>query len=201
MEAVNKVIQSDQGAQCPPNGNLISPPSDGVLDRACIIHLKSGINLTKKKTQNVLPFNATSWAKIQESVNRRRQRPNFHASVTQNQTQDLPENSTERDGYHPSCYKNFTAVPVTSDANNNKDCGNKFMLKVDLRSAAAVTNTSSGIITRKCLFCEKDRKRLKNGQVEFTGNCETLQAVQTIHEAAEVFKDNVFSQKCVVVLT
>ena len=49
--------------------------------------------------------------------------------------------------------------------------------------------SSSGILPPLCLFCNKSRKRLKNGAVEFLRSCETLEASANIQEAASKLND------------
>lgn len=179
MEAAAEVSLSDPTLQGPPHSEDLRPPSDEAPDRVCILHVKPGGKSTKGKTQEVLPFSDSKWTIVQEAAQSRRAKPNFPACNYYSVAKNLPETQGERHGYHSSCYKNFTAIPVTTGTGDTGTSGDSCKPKEGLRSSTStVTLSSTGIFPKECLFCGKERKKLKNGQVELTGSCETREAVK-----------------------
>ena len=170
----------------------MEPPTTSQASSAtprCILHVQA--KQTKKQRLDVLPFGETQWAAVQRAARKRRGKRNFTDSVYFGVVQSLPDEfPSESDvGYHVQCYKNFTAV--TGDVAGEKETSDDRRVP-QLRSSTPVQDqqpSSSGILPPLCLFCNKSRKRLKNGAVEFLGSCETLEASANIQEAASKLND------------
>lgn len=127
-------------------------PTVSSLELRCILHIER--NTAKKARRDVLPFEDTQWGAVERAAANRRQKRNFQHSVYCGVIQRLPTSPAQTDGYHVSCYKNFTAVSsqtppaeAASDVQRSND--------PHLRSSQeSVPSTSSaGILTPVCLFC------------------------------------------------
>lgn len=178
-------------------GDVAEPAATGETpnrSRECILHVQKS-KATKGK--DVLPFTSENWAKVQDTAKVREQKPNFPSSSYYAVIKSLPNNPREHDGYHSTCYKNFTAVSMAPRPGKDPTSDNPSKPLDVSSSTPSAASSRTGIFSKECLFCEKVRKRIKGGQVELTGNCETLEAVKSIQAAAEVLKDNiVFPKVC-----
>ena len=138
----------------------------------------------------MLPFGEQQWATVQKAASNRRKKRNFENSVSRDVILDLPESPGEKDGYHVSCYKNFTAVSASQSPVDIGDTA-RTSTTTHLHSATATSDekpSTSGIFPPQCLFCGNTKKRKKGG-LEVAGACETLEASQSIQEAALVLND------------
>lgn len=90
------------------NTTLTVQPTVSSLERRCILPIQRSAD--KKARPDVLPFKDTQWEAVETAAANRRQKRNFQDSVYCGVVQRLPTSPAETDGYHVSCYTNFTAV-------------------------------------------------------------------------------------------
>ena len=132
----------------------------GLLQKqpVCILHIGGGEMVGDIKLFN---DNPGSWQKVNLSALYRRQLDK--KTKYQPVLVSLPENPTLNCGYHSECYKNFTAVSKPAPVANTSSTTRK-------QNKTPLKTSSSGVIERKCIFCNKARKKLKGKWVTIAKN-------------------------------
>lgn len=156
--------------------------------KSCILHIQRP-NQNKKSCQAVLTFTETQWKVVQHAAENRRNERTFEKSVYSSLVQLLPATPGENDGYHSTCYKNFTALASESAASADDGVTRAPHLRSATPEMSDETPSTSGIFSPNCLFCGNIKKR-KKGVHELPGACETLEACQSIQEAAIIVDDS-----------
>ena len=176
------------------------------IELKCLFHNEatSEANLTNSKTlrgqnsqdsqaANVIAFKEMTWSMVMKAAAVRKGKTNFSSSKYYGIINNLPNEPNASDGYHPKCYSNFTAVAKTSvDKTQQSDNLNSQCLRSETPPA---TENSKGIFKNVCLFCNSERRRSKSGILENLGSCETIQAENSIKEAAIIQGDSIMQAK------
>ena len=119
-----------------------------------ILHIKCTVD--KKARPDVLPFKDTQWEAVERAAQLIDGKSQISRTVYCGVIQRLPTSPAETDGYHVSCYKNFTAVSSqtpTAEAASDVQRSNAPHLR---SSQESVPSTSSArVLPAVCLFCEK----------------------------------------------
>ena len=144
----------------------------------CILHTGQSNN------EDIKPFDTHTWQKVVEAKMSRLFK--FSSSKYLSICDQLPDSYDDSIGYHTACYKNFTAV-TKSDTVSEEGSRRDSILRSD--SILGKTSTSSGILPKKCIFCNLSRKKVK-GKEEKLGNCETREAEKCIKDAATNLEDS-----------
>ena len=160
--------------------------SDVPPDRQCILHVP-GKKPAKTARLYIQPFDDNSWSTVLKAAQKRRNKPQFAKSVYHDTTVNLPEFPAEKDGYHSSCYQNFTAVPSSSSASTDEQAtSSTASSSPQLHSTAKDDDAKPPV----CIFCNIDRKKKKDGTFELLGKSEELGVTDPIKEAAEILEDS-----------
>jgi len=77
----------------------------------CMIHKG---NVASRTTGTLHPLTETAWNNILEAAESRKRTTNYDSSTYKPVIDCLPAHKHNDAYYHPSCYKNFTAVRKTS---------------------------------------------------------------------------------------
>ena len=138
----------------------------------CILHIG------KPSKDTVKRFDDTSWAKVMaaKDVRMLSVKSKYSSLCT-----SLPETYSTSDGYHSSCYKNFTAVPKCPQSVTPKPASAEHPQRssVTRSSVKHLEKTCSGVFQSTCIFCSRQRKTI-NHKVENVGSCETFNAEQAV---------------------
>lgn len=132
-------------------------------------------------------FTEKSWTAIQNAAEHRKLKLNFLSSKYHGVVQNLPENPSECDGFHLQCYQKFTAVTAKASKTEATPQTVRHLRSGDTTRHEESLSTS-GILPRECLFCGQLKKKKKN-TVEHMGSCETLDAADSIQNAAKKLMD------------
>ena len=138
-------------------------------------------------------FSNGTWATVQHCTDSRK-RTLSTASKYATICDILPLTYGPLDGYHKSCYKNFTAIPKHPQNSQQQEnyTSSEFPL---LRSSLPPVPTSSSGVHKEdfCIFCPVLRKSVKSsrgGNVrEGLSSCETPGAGERIIEAAKILNN------------
>lgn len=153
----------------------------------CLLHVNN------KCSETVRPFDQNTWAKVKEADIKRHQlfRTSKYFAII---LPDLYNEST--DGYHPQCYKNFTALHVlTTETADDKEQASSHVLR---SKTDEVTLSSTGVFPRLCLFCNNKTKYAGKGKAkEQLGSCETVESASAIKKAATILKDEVMQARII----
>ena len=99
-------------------------------------------------------------------------------------------------GFHISCYRRFTALSKTQRENNNDICNRHDQATRITPSNLTFPAISSrtGIFPKVCLFCNKERKKIKEKEQILT-NVETVIFEENIRKYANWKEDNIMLAK------
>ena len=102
---------------------------------------------------------------------------------------NLPNAFIDSIGYHSKCYRNFTSISMPLCSGKSKILDGKSQL---LRSDNNETpcTSSTGVLSKVCLFCDHNIRRTGTGKRESLGDCQTLDSVNAIKNAAKILKDD-----------
>ena len=97
----------------------------------------------------------------------------------------MPDVFNENQGYHTHCYKNFSAIATTE-----KDTGEEEpqITKMMRSSTLKLESSSTGCLEPICIFCKKDRKKVK-GKWENLGSNESINAEINVRNTAIALND------------
>ena len=76
----------------------------------------------------------------------------------------LPSDTDDIHGFHMTCYRNFTALSKTQRENNKDIISNQHEQPTRITQSNLTSPTISswaGIFPKVCLFCNKERKKIK----------------------------------------
>ena len=125
----------------------------------CILHIGSGETDGEVKLFNE---NAGTWQKVMLSVKFRSAMSG--KSKYNSVIKTLPNKPSENCGYHSSCYKNFTATAKLPAESTSVPSYTTRQQVVSPKSS------SSGVLEKKCIFCNQVRKKVKGKYQNLTKN-------------------------------
>ena len=155
----------------------------------CILHIG------QQNKEEVKSFDNETWKRTKTACTTRLHKYSSKSKYYQICLQ-LKDSYADADGYHSTCYKNFTAVSGESEtsSNNVTVCPQSTFHGV-LRSNVHHPSTSStGVFQRSCLFCGHVQKGAK-GKKEVLGSCLTEMAEKRIKDAAVILQDDMMLAK------
>ena len=145
----------------------------------CVLHLGG------KTSKTVKLFDDKTWEKVQ-TVNKAR-----HEKLSNSKYFEinLPNVFNDSIGYHSKCYRNFTSIsmPLCSGKSKISD-GKSHLLRSDNNETPCTSST--GVLPKVCLFCDHNIRRNGTGKREPLGDCQTLDSVNAIKNAAKILKDD-----------
>lgn len=160
---------------------------------SCLIHVGPQCN-----SEDIRPFNNDKWKKIQDIAEKRRK--HFSKRSKYNPLlETLPSTYTDLDGFHRSCYKNFTAIPALKQDNSEPPSINP-QANSRTKRQPATCPSSSGIFPKKCIICKAEKKRMtgykghkgckgRKKVFEKLSKCQTVEAQREVIIAAEDLED------------
>jgi len=133
--------------------------------------------------EDVQSFDKVQWVKVQAAATRLRKL--LKLSKYSGICETLPETPSASDGYHNTCYYRFTAIASGTEVPATTGKDRKF-----LRSQSTQLEvSSSGVLPKVCIFCNKARKKVRGKEQPLT-SCEYDSAEKNTKEAAHVLNDN-----------
>lgn len=150
-----------------------------IQTQKCILHVDD-----KPFTGKLFSLD-NKWEQIIHAANVRQSKKQFNSSKYRHVIESLPPVFDRSHVCHYKCYSDFTAVTGPKPDKPQK------MLR---SSSTSSINTSSGLLNRVCLFCNKSTK-WKNNVREDLSNVVTNNAAQTILTDATDLNDSVVLAK------
>ena len=149
----------------------------------CILHIGPAI------AEAIKPFNEQIWEKVQLA---KAKRQSASTSKYSKICEGLKENYSNNDGYHSSCYKNFTAYSSREKMSTGEHSGiSRYVLRSEVKDH---TSTTSGVLESVCIFCGSKRKKVKQVD-EPLGHCETFETAENIIDVARLLNHEQFLAK------
>ena len=149
----------------------------------CILHIDPVLG-----DQSVRNVSESTWSKVKIATTARQNRPNARLSKYWSISATLPDVYGDCDGYHSSCYSNYTAIRGNDASGMEVEETEKH--HVFLRSESTISPAgSSGILPTVCIFCNKARKKKKGIELPL-GSYEYDAPELNVKEAAQSLNDN-----------
>lgn len=148
---------------------------------SCILHIQD-----LSKEEKLHTFNDDKWKTVQQAAKKRllQQKCKYKPLC-----ETLPDMYSSTDGYHRTCYKNFTAVPkdiTTNESSTYTDHDKSNLLR---SQTASVASNTAGVFDKNCIFCHHYKKSIGSHRYELVSSCETREAQDHTVEAAEGLDD------------
>lgn len=177
----------------PDNKNTTEEIEDGNHDNQqqrvlhCILHADG----TGQMSDQVLPFDSTTWQKVQSIAECRLEEvhQSKYADICR-QLLKTPETASNRVGYHRVCFRNFTALKsgkATETESSTHTETQKPLLRSD--TGSHVSSSTTGVLKKTCIFCKKENKFVRGRPTEKLGICETNDAGQKLKDAIVALND------------
>lgn len=130
------------------------PPVKSMQNTVCILHIGP------RTDESIKPFDTHTWEKTKSiSETRLKQCDSGSKSKYTALCKQLPLTYGEFDGYHCSCYKNFTALRKTTYTGSlGPNSNRKGILRSQISSSSEQPSTS-GVFPSKCIFCDCVKKK------------------------------------------
>ena len=94
-------------------------------------------------------------------------------------------------GFHNDCYSKFTAYQIQSKGKKTCSDDNIVETRYMVNLPIAATSTS-GVLEKKCIFCEGSLRKHFSSGFESLSPCETIQAQDSILNCVRQLKDKYF---------
>ncbi len=152
-------------------------------EKCCILHLPS-----RKKSDfgEIKTFDSSTWGNVQRACETRKNR------FTKSKFFDieLPDTYDDLCGYHTSCYKDYTAIPldpVSTSHVDDRTSTDGYTLRKSIEHTAS---TSSGVFAKECIFCKgTGRLKLSRDRSEPLTKCMTKELQGSVLDAVKAVGD------------
>ena len=125
----------------------------------------------------------------------RAEKKSFSTSKYYKVVRTLPDKPGICDGYHGSCYSNFTAVRA-DNVSAQPEVTDSGATPPRLRSTcgSSPSTSTSVFFAKRCIFCDSNRRN-RGSNLEKLSACETESAERSIKEAANALHDDIMLAK------
>jgi hypothetical protein len=149
----------------------------------CIVHYAHGYDTS------IQPVTANQFRIIREAVTLRQTQDDLASRLDEICALVPNEADSSVHGIHKWCFKKFTNVTKLRNKIPSTDPAPVVLEPVRTSSRASSGNSNSSLFPQdQCLFCGKERKRVRNAS-EYLAKCVTECAESSIRTAAEVKQD------------
>ena len=124
------------------------------LGKWCVIHEEE-----RQRVSRIVLFNYSGLQKCKESCSIRRSKNLKYKNVI------LPEQIGGLEGYHITCYRCFAAI---SKAYSKADTAQSSANYTTRSQSNILSTTSTGVLSKVCIFCEKKDKKQKHNKIQAT---------------------------------
>ncbi|KAH3834053.1 hypothetical protein DPMN_107371 [Dreissena polymorpha] len=160
------------------NNNNINQTSS--TEPPCVLHAGPLI-----VSEEIKLFDTESWTRVRKAFHIRKSKPNWNLSKYSAVCSCLPDSFSCVDGYHTTCYKNFTAISESFQL--HKSLSTSSLL---LRSLVDHPVTDpGGKFPHTCIFCGRAQIQRRGQLPELLGCCDNHEAEENIKQAAQVLHD------------
>ncbi len=147
----------------------------------CILHLA---NRKKTESEDIKPFDSITWGNVCRASESRKNR--FKTSKFF--TIELPGSYDDSCGYHSSCYKDYTAVPLDEQHEDDSTIQEGYTLRKSIEHTASTSST--GVFPKECIFCKKaGRLKISRDKSEALTQCMTDGIQDSVLDAVKAVGD------------